>query len=166
MVQDSETRVQRDCYETTRASAPDSPDRPKRAEIRLVANLLIVDDDPSIRALFARALQRFGDIDQAPGGADALLLLQQKRYDLVLVDLHMPVIDGFVVLHMLATKPGPNRDTPVYVISADTSDESRVRALRRHAVFMLTKPVPIATLVSLVDSTLQRRASVVPGKKP
>jgi CheY-like chemotaxis protein len=123
-----------------------------------MSNLLIVDDDPTIRAMFARALKAFGEIDQAGNGGDALRLLSSKKYAVVLLDLHMPVIDGFVILHTLANKPGPNRDTPVYVITADVSETARVRALQRHAVFFLTKPVPIGTLMALVESTLKKGA--------
>jgi len=124
-----------------------------------MASILIVDDDPTIRTMFSRALRERGDIDQASSGGEALRMLGVRKYDIILLDLHMPVIDGFVVLHTLATKPGPNKDTPVYVITADTSDQARIRALRRHAVFFLSKPVPIATLVSLVDATLKKQAA-------
>ena len=123
-----------------------------------MSTILIVDDDPTIRMMFARALQGKGETEQAGNGADALRLLSAKKYSVILLDLHMPVIDGFVILQMLATKPGPNRETPVYVITADVSDQARIRALRRHAVFFLTKPVPIATLVALVESTLKKSA--------
>jgi CheY-like chemotaxis protein len=123
-----------------------------------MSNILIVDDDPTIRMMFARALHAQGDIEQAANGGDALRLLSAKKYTVILLDLHMPVIDGFVILQMLSTKPGPNRETPIYVITADVSDQARIRALRRHAVFFLTKPVPIATLVALVDSTIKKAA--------
>jgi CheY-like chemotaxis protein len=124
-----------------------------------MTTILIVDDDPTIRAMFARALQGLGEVEQASNGADALRLLSAKKFSVVLLDLHMPVIDGFIILHTLATKAGPNRDTPVYVVTADISDQARIRALRRHAVFFLTKPVPIGTLVALVDSTLKKSAA-------
>src|SRR6185295_20378908 len=116
--------------------------------------ILIVDDDPTIRSMFARALKSLGEVELASNGAEALRMLAVRKYDVVLLDLHMPVIDGFAILHTLANKPGANRDTPVYVVTADMSDQARIRALRRHAVFFLTKPVPIVTLVALVDSTL------------
>src|SRR5580693_4098566 len=125
----------------------------------LMPALLVVDDDPTIRAMFARALQSLGDVETAAHGAEALRMLGAKRYDVVLLDLHMPVMDGFVVLHTLANKTGPNKSTPVYVVTADASEQARVRALRRHAVFLLTKPVPIATLTALVDSALKKAAS-------
>jgi CheY-like chemotaxis protein len=124
-----------------------------------MAGILIVDDDATIRAMFARALSSLGEVEQAANGADALRLLGTKRYGIVLLDLHMPVIDGFIILQTLSTKPGPNRDTAIYVITADTSEQARIRALRRHAVFLLTKPVPLATLTALVDSALKKAAT-------
>ena len=131
-----------------------------------MSTILIVDDDPTIRAMFARALKALGEIDQAGNGAEAMRLLSSKKFSVVLLDLHMPVIDGFVILHTLASKPGPNRDTPVYVITADISEQARVRALQRHAVFFLTKPVPIGTLMALVESTLKKAAQRAPAPAP
>ncbi len=119
--------------------------------------LLVVDDDPTIRAMFARALRDIARVEVAASGGEAMRFLATQAFDLILLDLHMPVIDGFVVLQMLASKPGPNHATPVYVVSADTSDSARVQALKRHAVFFLTKPVPIGTLVALVDMALKKK---------
>ncbi len=124
-----------------------------------MAGILIIDDDPSIRTMFARALQALGKVSVAPNGAEALRLLALEKYGVILLDLHMPVVDGFSLLETLSAKPGPNRETPIYVISADTSDQARVRALRRHAVFFLGKPVPIVTLTALVDATLKKGAA-------
>ncbi len=121
-------------------------------------NILIVDDDVTIRGMFARAMKPLGDVDQAGNGAEAMRMLASKKFSIVLLDLHMPVVDGFVILHTLSTMPGPNRDTPVFVITADVSEEARVRALQRHAVSFLTKPVPIGTLMALVESTLKKGA--------
>ena len=121
-------------------------------------NILIVDDDATIRAMFARAMKTLGDVEQAGNGAEALRMLASKKFHIVLLDLHMPIVDGFVILHTLSTMPGPNRDTPVYVITADVSEQARVRALQRHAVSFLTKPVPIGTLMALVESTLKKGA--------
>jgi CheY-like chemotaxis protein len=121
--------------------------------------ILVVDDDPTIRNMFARALKAIGEVESAAHGGEALRMLGAKRYDVVLLDLHMPIMDGFIVLHTLANKPGPNKSTPVYVVTADASEQARVRALRRHAVFLLTKPVPIATLTALVASTIKKSAA-------
>ncbi len=131
---------------------------PTQSRREPMAGILIVDDDPTIRAMFSRALKDLGEIQQAANGAEALRHLGARKYDIVLLDLHMPIVDGFVLLHTLANKPGLNRETPIYVITADTSEQARIRALKRRAVYMLTKPVPIATLTALVESALRKAA--------
>jgi len=125
--------------------------------------LLIADDDPSIRALFARALKDLAEVDTVGGGVDALAALDRQSYDCVLLDLHMPVVDGVRVLEALA-KPGPNQNTPVYVVTADVSEEARLKAFRGRAVFHLTKPVSMPVLRSLIQSTLARRESKAAAK--
>ncbi len=118
--------------------------------------ILIVDDDATIREMFARSLASLGEIEQAPNGGDALRLLGLKKYGAMLLDLHMPMVDGFMVLQALSSKPGPNRDTPVLVVTADLSDSARVRALQRNAVFILTKPVSLGTVRALVQSAMHK----------
>lgn len=120
-------------------------------------SILVVDDDPAIRELHARAVARLGEVVQAKNGGEALKLLGQRRFDAVLLDLRMPLIDGFVVLQMLSTRGGPNRETPVFVLTADATDEAKVRAFRSGAVYFLTKPVPLAQLVSLVQGKIAAR---------
>lgn len=122
-------------------------------------HILVIDDDAAIRAMFARALRPLGDVEEANGGAPALRRLAARKFDLVLLDLHMPLVDGFSVLDALATKGGPNRDTPIFVVTADESQQARIRALRRHAIFLLSKPVHLATLVSLAESSLKKAAA-------
>lgn len=121
-----------------------------------MGSILVIDDDPTIRMMFARALQSKGEVDTASGGAEGLQKLAAARYGAIVVDLHMPVTDGFDVLAALADKQSLNHDTPVFVVTADGSNQARVKATRQHAVFLLTKPVPVGTLVSLVDAALKR----------
>jgi CheY-like chemotaxis protein len=123
-----------------------------------VSSLLVIDDDAAIRAMFARALRALGEVEEASGGAPALRRLAARKFDLIVLDLHMPLVDGFSVLETLASRPGPNRDTPIFVVTADESQQARIRAFRRHAIFLLTKPVHLATLVSLAESSLRKAA--------
>lgn len=119
-------------------------------------NLLVVDDDATIRAMFVRVLRSLGDVDEAKDGADALRLLGAKQYDAILLDWHLPGLDGHAVLKTL-DKPGPNRGTPVIVVTADGSERAKATALTGGAVFFLNKPVQLATLAVFVKSTLGKR---------
>ena len=119
--------------------------------------ILVVDDDPALRTMFARALDSLGDVSCAVNGIDAVRRLSEKTFGLILMDLHMPGLDGFTILKLLTNRTGPNRDTPVVVVSADISDSARALALER-AVFAFTKPVRIVQLVDLVSSALSKRS--------
>ncbi len=67
--------------------------------------VLVVDDDPSIRRAVGRAGRRYGlEVDEADGGAEALRLLEDRWYDAVLLDLRMPRVDGLQVYAWLADR--------------------------------------------------------------
>jgi len=121
--------------------------------------VLVVDDDADVRRLYATALRTRYDVKTAESGPDARTLLQGTRYELVLLDLHMPVVDGFEILSDLAAREHPNHDVPVLVVTADVTDEARSRAIRHRGVYCLSKPVPIAVLLRVVASTLERAAA-------
>jgi CheY-like chemotaxis protein len=84
---------------------------------------LVVDDDQGIRSLFQRALSEDGwSVDEAENGAIALELAKKNRPDLVLLDLMMPVMDGFEFA-MLFRKLEGCRLTPVIVVTAKDLDQ-------------------------------------------
>ena len=126
--------------------------------------ILVVDDDTAIRTMLARALAQQGTVEQAADGVAALKLLGGKKYDLVLLDLHMPGVDGFAVLKVLGKKAtGPNAGTPVFVVTADPSEHARVTAFHDGAVYFLSKPIRMATLTTFVQSTLKKSLAQKPG---
>jgi CheY-like chemotaxis protein len=131
-----------------------------------MSTFLVVDDDPAIRSMFARSLAVLGEVEQAEGGRQALGLLAARHYDAILLDLHMPGIDGFAVLEELAKEGALNRDTPVFVVTGDTSDQSRIRALKMRSLLLLTKPVPLTMIRSLVDSSVKKNAGRVGPATP
>jgi CheY-like chemotaxis protein len=124
---------------------------------------LVVDDDPTIRTMYSRSLAELGEVDVAEGGKQALQLLGTHRYEAVLLDLHMPGVDGFAVLEALAKEDSVNRDTPVYVVTGDGSEQARLRALKLRSLLLLTKPVPLAMLKSLIETSIKKqRATPTP----
>ena len=121
-----------------------------------MTTLLVVDDDATIRGLYARALAKLGDVEQAGNGAAALEALAARPFDAITLDLHMPNVDGFKVLQNLRATAGPNRSTPVVVITADPHDKARVDAFEGGAMLYLQKPVPLASLVTMVRMALSK----------
>ena len=122
----------------------------------IMSTFLVVDDDPTIRAMFARSLSDLGSVDQAEGGRQAMTLLGAQRYEAILLDLHMPGVDGFAVLDALAKEDALNRDTPVFVVTGDHTEQSRLRALKVRSLLLLTKPVPLAMLKSLIETSMRK----------
>ena len=125
----------------------------------IMSTFLVVDDDPTIRAMFARSLQDLGSVDQAEGGRQAMTLLAATRYEAVVLDLHMPGVDGFAVLEALAKEEALNRDTPVFVVTGDHTEQSRLRALKVRSLLLLTKPVPLAMLKSLIETSMKKASA-------
>jgi two-component system chemotaxis response regulator CheY len=121
-----------------------------------VKSILVVDDDPSALKLFASALGAIASVTTADSGQTALQLLETQLYDALILDLHMPQVDGHAVLEALGNPNAKNHHTPVYVATADDSTEARVKAMRWRGVFFVTKPVSMRMLVSLVSAQLER----------
>jgi len=94
------------------------------------AKILVVDDVAENRDLLLRRLQRLGidDVDQAENGMQALAALAKKSYDLMLLDIMMPELDGFGVLDALR-KNGHAADVPIIVISAMNEMDAIVRCI-------------------------------------
>jgi CheY-like chemotaxis protein len=102
-------------------------------------SILIADDDAGIRLMLRTALETDGyAISEAANGRDALIALRRQPFDLALLDLNMPVLDGMAVLEGLRTTPTKTR---VIVLTAYGSIQSAVKATRLGAVDFLEKPI-------------------------
>lgn len=110
---------------------------------------LIVDDEPIARQILREELDQIGGVDiisEADDGAAALALIEQRRPDLVLLDLEMPVMGGFEVIRHLNPKGNP----PVIVI-VTAYDQYAVQAFDAGAIDYLLKPVRQDRLAQAVD---------------
>jgi two-component system response regulator FlrC len=121
-----------------------------------MSRLLVVDDEEGIRAFLAEALERDGhDVTQAVSGDDALRILAEQTFHVVLTDLRMPGTDGMTVLRRLrAEQP----DTEVIVLTAHGTVDTAVEAMKLGAFDYLQKPLSSPTeLRLLVNRALERR---------
>jgi sigma-B regulation protein RsbU (phosphoserine phosphatase) len=123
------------------------------------ANILVVDDVAENRDLLLRRLQRLGfkAIDQAQNGNEALAAIAATAYDLVLLDIMMPELDGFGVLEVLK-RDGRINELPVVVISALNEIEPVVRCIELGAEDFLFKPFNPTLLRARVLATLEKKA--------
>jgi DNA-binding response OmpR family regulator len=116
------------------------------------ASILVVDDEASIRFFLSETLDRDGyQVTTAQDGYEALEQLQQQRFDLVLLDLRMPGLNGMQVLEKLREQ---SPDTAVIVLTAHASLETAVQALRQGAHDYLSKPIKTVELRESVRSGL------------
>src|SRR5258708_29930229 len=105
------------------------------------ARIIIVDDEDATLRLFGAPLRRAGytEITCARNGMEGLTLFEQVAPDVILLDLHMPAIDGFCVLETLR-RLQPDIYLPVIVLTADITVDTKRRALAAGATDFLTKP--------------------------
>lgn len=120
-------------------------------------NVLVVDDDDAIRALVTRVLQRHEyAVEQASNGEEAMSKLRRGKFDVVLLDLMMPIMSGFDVIDCL-TIESPRQ--PVVVMSA-ASDRDFHRVSKAPLVqSIIRKPFELADLLEAV----RRSANGEPG---
>ena len=107
--------------------------------------VLVADDDPAIRMLVARVLVRQGyDVSTAFDGADAIAQLEQNRYDLLVLDLMMPRVDGIGVIAHLQSRG--EAKPPILVMTAAAPDILR-RLPKERIAKIITKPFDLDELM-------------------
>ena len=121
------------------------PTMPKR--------ILIVDDEPSIRMVLRAHLTRSGyDVTATENGAEAIAMLRNEDYHLVVSDLRMPVVGGMELLnHCNETYPG----LPVILITAHGTVDSAVEAIKKGAQDYVTKPFDSDELMPIIEKALR-----------
>jgi two-component system, OmpR family, response regulator len=117
-----------------------------------MARLLVVDDEPRICRFVSRALAAQGHlVETAASGEDALCRAAARHFDLVVLDLLLPGVDGFEVLRSLLAQDSSLR---VLVLSAVGDIDARVQCLRMGAADYLAKPFAVAELIARINARL------------
>jgi len=123
-----------------------------------VKRILIADDDRTVREWLAGILRAEKyEVATAADGSATLKKLRNGRFDLVLLDVRMPVISG---LDVLAALRGKKNSPRVIVITSDDSPSTVLAAIRENAHQYIAKPIDQTTLVALVRQTLGKKAPV------
>ncbi|MGY8614708.1 response regulator transcription factor [Bacillus velezensis] len=116
-------------------------------------SILIVDDDKDIRNLISVYLENEGiDTQKAEDAAEALKLLEQKEFDLIILDIMMPNMDGIEA----CMKIREERNLPIIMLSAKSEDMDKIQGLASGADDYLTKPFNPLELIARVKSQLRR----------
>jgi adenylate cyclase len=126
-------------------------------KIPLRGHLLVVDDNKVNRLLMARSLEQQGHtVKLAENGRQALDMLHAQPFDLILLDIQMPELDGFQVLEKL-TNDLSLRNIPVIMTSALDEIDSVVRCIEMGAEDYLTKPVNPVLLRARIGASLEKK---------
>jgi DNA-binding response OmpR family regulator len=124
----------------------------------MAKRILVVDDDENILSLERTILEQKGfDVTAATGGADALKLLASQVFDLVLLDVMMPEIDGFTVCRKIKEDPRL-KDVPVIFLTAKGGGEALAEGFESGAVMYINKPFTANKLLTIVNTMLESRS--------
>jgi two-component system chemotaxis response regulator CheY len=117
---------------------------------------LLVEDSPMMRQLLVFALGRIRGLQvvEADDGVDAVRRLSSNRFDLLITDINMPIMDGLKLVARVRNDE-VHRDMPVIVITAESAEEDRERALRLGANAFITKPIQAPEVVETVKRLLR-----------
>jgi DNA-binding response OmpR family regulator len=116
--------------------------------------ILCVDDDERILSALCRVLHRMPyKVVTAKHGEEALGIIPAIRPNLIILDVHMPQMDGFGVLKWL--REHEERDTPVVMLTGDHADETVIRGYTEGGVYYITKPFTNNQVRNIVEYLLE-----------
>lgn len=117
---------------------------------------LVVEDSPMMRQLLVFALSRVKNlkVTEADDGVDGLRKLAGQKFDLILTDINMPIMDGLKLVKRVRSDP-THKDTPIIIITTEGSTEDRKRALELGANAYITKPIQAPQVIAQVKQLLK-----------
>ncbi len=119
------------------------------------ASILVVEDDAKIAKVMEHVLRREGhQVQVAPSGENALECINRRRFELIVLDLNLPGVDGFEVCRQVRA----GAETPIIVVSARTEEVDKVVGFSLGADDYLTKPFSPTEMVLRVRAILRRAA--------
>ncbi|MFQ6122671.1 MAG: response regulator transcription factor [Dehalococcoidales bacterium] len=124
-----------------------------------MARILIVEDDPASSRLLNFRLKSLGhETIIAVDGGEALKTAMKEKPDLILLDIMMPIMNGFQVLHQLKAQE-KTKDIPIIMLTSKVQEKDIVFGLESGAADYVTKPFSFAELIARVNRTLASRSS-------
>jgi two-component system chemotaxis response regulator CheY len=117
---------------------------------------LLVDDSPIMRQLVMYALARLKNVavTEADDGIVGLKHLAANKYDLIITDINMPIMDGLKLIHRVRSDER-HKNVPIIVISTENSAEDRQRAMTLGATAYITKPIQAPQVIAKVKELLK-----------
>ncbi len=118
-------------------------------------NALVVEDSPPMRKMMVFALSRIRELTvvEADDGVDALRRIAGQRFDIIITDINMPILDGLKLVKRLRADPF-YKDIPIVIITTEGAEEDRQRALSLGANAYVTKPIQAQQVIGMVREIL------------
>ncbi|MBN2498384.1 MAG: response regulator [Deltaproteobacteria bacterium] len=120
---------------------------------------LVVEDSPTMRQLLGFALRRIKGLRvvEADDGVDGLKKMAEERFDILITDINMPVMDGLKLVG-LVRKDERYKNIPIVIITTEGAAEDRQRAMNLGANAYITKPIQAPQVVACVRELLEARS--------
>jgi len=121
-----------------------------------MAKILLIEDNLTIRDMLTRRLQKRGyEVSVAEDGAAAVAAVGANRPDIILMDMHLPVLDGWEATRQIKGADA-TRDLPIIALTADAMAGDREKALQAGCDDYETKPIDLPRLLAKVETLLKR----------
>ena len=117
--------------------------------------ILIVEDSATTRALIRAVIEELGEFEtvEASSGFEALKMLPQQEYDLIITDINMPDINGLELINFVRNNPRYN-NIPIIIVSTERSEEDKKRGMALGATAYVTKPFKSLELQEIIKKTI------------
>lgn len=114
--------------------------------------VLVVDDNPINQKFLYYSLKKYYEIETADNGLEAVRMLESQYFDVVLMDLTMPVMDGAEATKEIRNSVSfRNKDIPIIFVTTNDYEHERVRCIENGGDDYLIKPVDVSELLSAID---------------
>ncbi len=117
--------------------------------------ILVVEDSPTMRQLIYFALKPIHGLEiiEAGDGLEGLKKLNQEKFDMALIDINMPLMDGLKLIRMMKEDPG-KRNIPVIIISTEGGSDTQEKAMALGVNAYITKPIQAGNVLRTVKEIL------------
>lgn len=123
--------------------------------------LLIVDDNPINQKFLYYSLKKYYEIETADNGLEAVEILEKNNFDVVLMDLSMPIMDGAeATLRIRRSINDLNKNVPIIFVTTNDYEHERERCLNNGGNDYLIKPVDIDELLKSIDIQLNQKQEI------
>lgn len=118
-------------------------------------NVLVVEDSPTMRQLIVFALKRVRGlkITEANDGVDGLKKISADKFDLILTDINMPIMDGLKLVSLVRNDPN-HKEVPIVIITTEGATEDKDRAMAIGANDYITKPIQTIKIIEVAKRLL------------